>query len=50
MKLEQESNRTMQPVYFDLSRSAFLVSFADPNKQVHNVKSVFKFLKHGFSV
>ena len=27
-----------------LSRSAFLVSFTDPNKQLFNVKSVFTFL------
>ena len=29
---ERESNRMPQP-YFYLSRSAFLVSFTDPNKQ-----------------
>ena len=32
-----------------LSRSAFLVSFTDPNKQSFNVKSVFKLLKRGIS-
>ena len=40
---EQKSN-------FYLSESAFLVSFTDPNKQYFNIKSVFKFLNHGFSV
>ena len=33
-----------------LSGSAFLVSFADPNKQFFNKKFVFKFLNHGFSI
>ena len=33
-----------------LSRSAFLVSFADPNKQLPNVQYVFKSLNHGLSV
>ena len=37
-------------LYLYLSRSAFLVSFRDPNKQLLNVKSVFKFLNHGFSM
>ena len=33
-----------------LSRSSFLVSFTDPNKQLSNAKSVFEFLNYGFSV
>ena len=36
--------------YLYLSRSAFLVNFTDPNKQLCNVKPVFEFLNHGFSV
>ena len=35
-----------QPLYLYLSRSAFFVYFTDPNKQLPNVKSVFKFLDH----
>ena len=31
---EQESNPVLYPLYLYLSRSAFLVSFTDPNK--HN--------------
>ena len=30
--------------------SAFLVSFTDPNSQLPNVKSVFKYLNDGFSM
>ena len=37
-------------LYLYLSRSAFLVSFANPNKQLPYVKSVFKFLNFGPSV
>ena len=33
-----------------LSGSAFLVSFADPNKELPNVKSVFKSLGHWFGM
>ena len=33
-----------------LSRSAFLVSFTDPNKELLNVKSMFKFNYCGHSV
>ena len=40
---ERESNPMPLPVYLYLSRSAFLVSFTDPNKQLRNVKSVLKF-------
>ena len=47
---EQESNPILWPVYLYLSRSAFLLSFTDPNKQLLNVKSVFKFLNFGVSV
>ena len=36
--------------YLYLSGSVFLVSFTDANKQLSIVKSVFKFLNHGFSV
>ena len=39
-----------QPLYLYLSGSAFLVSFADPNKQFFSVKYVFKFPNHGFSM
>ena len=31
-----------------LEVTAFLVTFTDPNKQLSNVKSVFKFLNHSF--
>ena len=49
-KSERESNPMSQPLYFHLSRSTFLLSFTDPNKQLFNVKSVFKLLNHGFSM
>ena len=45
---ERESNPIPLLVYLHLSRSAFLVSFIDPNKQLPNVKSVFKILNYGF--
>ena len=32
-------------MYLYLSGAAFLISFADPNKKLFDVKSVFKFLK-----
>ena len=38
------------PVYLHLLRSAFLVSFTDPNAQLTNVKSVFNFLNCGPNV
>ena len=44
---KQESNPML--LYLYLSGSAFLVSFTDPNKQLFNVKSRFKFLKHVLS-
>ena len=47
---ERESNPMQWPVYLYLSRLPFLVSFTDPNNQLPNVKSVFKFLNHGVSV
>ena len=47
---EQESNPIPQPLYLYLSRSGFLVSFTDSNKQLPSAKSVFKFLDCGPSV
>ena len=47
---EREANPTPYPLYLYLSGSTFLVSFTDPNEQLFNVKSVFKFLNHGVSV
>ena len=47
---EQESDPTSLLQHLYLSGSAFLVSFTDPNKQLFNVKSVFRFLNHGFGV
>ena len=47
---EQKPNPMLQPLYLYLPGSAFLVSFTDANEQLFNVKSVFKFLNHGFSV
>ena len=47
---ERKSNPMQQPVYLYLSRSAFLVSFTEPNKQLPNVKSVFKFFNYGVNV
>ena len=38
-----------KPLYLYLFGSAFLVSFTEPNKQLFNVKSVFKFLNDRFS-
>ena len=37
-------------LYLYSSRSVFLVSLIDSNKQLSNVKSVFKFLNHGISM
>ena len=34
-------------VYMYLSRSAFMVSFTDPNKKFPHVKPLFKFLNEG---
>ena len=47
---EQESNPVLYPLYLYLTRSTFLISFTDPNKQLPNVKSVFKSLDHQSSV
>ena len=47
---KRESNPMPQQLYLYLSGSAFLVSFADPNRQLSNVNSAFKFLNHGVSV
>ena len=49
-KSERESNSISQPLYLYLTESAFLVSFTDPNKQLFNMKSVFKFIDHQSSV
>ena len=38
----RESNGMLQSLYLYLSRSTSLVSFTDPQKQLPNVKSVFK--------
>ena len=43
---ERELSHILQPLYFYLSGSKFLVSFTDPNKQLPNVKSVFKTFGH----
>ena len=42
----RESNPMSQPLYMYLSGSAFLHCFRNTNKQLFNVKSVFKFLNH----
>ena len=47
---ERESNPMPYPLYLYLFGSAFLVRFADPNKQIFNVKSIFKFLNNGLNV
>ena len=46
---DQKSNPMSKPLYLYLFGSAFLVSFTEPNKQLFNVKSVFKFLNDRFS-
>ena len=46
---ENESNPKAQPLYLYLYRSALLVSFTDLNKQLFNIKSLFKFITCGFS-
>ena len=45
---ERESNPMPQPLF--LFGSAFLVSFTDPNKQLFNVKSIFKCSNHGLGM
>ena len=47
---ERQSNPMLYPLCLYLSSSAFLVSFKDPNKQLFNVKSVFKSLDHRSNV
>ena len=47
---EQELNPMLRLLYLYLPGSTFLASFTDQNKQFCNLKSVFKFLNHGFSV
>ena len=49
-KSERESNPMSQSLYLYLSGSAFLVSSTDPNKQLFDVKHVFRFLNNGVSV
>ena len=44
---KRESNPVPWPRNLCLSRSAFLVSFTDPNKQLPSLKSLFKFLNCG---
>ena len=45
-----ESNPMSHSLYLYLSVSAFLISFTNVNKLLLNVKSVFRFLNHGFSL
>ena len=47
---ERPSNSMVQPLSLYLSSSAFLATFTDLNKQLTDVKSVFKFLNCDFSV
>ena len=47
---ERESNPMTYPLYLYLSGSVFLVSFADPNKQLTNAKSVSISFNHQSSV
>ena len=47
---ERETNPMLSPLYLYLSRSVLLVSFTDPNKELFNVKSVFKFLNSAFGL
>ena len=47
---KQEPNTMPKLIYLYLSRLIFLVSFTDPNKQLPDVKSVFKFLNFVTSV
>ena len=42
----REPNPMPKPLYLYLFRSEFIVSFTNPNKKSHNVKSVFKSLGH----
>ena len=47
---ERESNPIPWSLYLYLSRSSFLISCPGSNKQLPNVKSVFKSLGHWFSM
>ena len=47
---ERESNPMPQLLYLRLSGSAFLISFTNPNKQLPNVKAMFKSFDHQSSV
>ena len=47
---QQELNPMPYPPYLYLSGLAFLVSFADPNKQLASVKSVSNSLGYRWSV
>ena len=47
---ERESNAMPQSLFLYFSRSVFLVSYTDPNKQIPNVKSAFGSLGHCFSM
>ena len=49
-KSKQKPNPMSKPAYLYLSRSTLLVGFTYPNKQLPNVKSVFKCLNCEFSV
>ena len=49
-KSERESNPMSQQLYMYLLGSAFLVSFTESNKQLFDVKHIFRFLNHGVSV
>ena len=45
-KCERASNPITKPLYTYLSKSALLCNFTAPNKQLLNVKSVFKPFNH----
>ena len=47
---EWELNPMPERLYLCLPWSTFLVIFSDPNKQLFNAKSAFKFLSCGFSL
>ena len=48
--VNENSEQKTNVIYLQLSRSAFLVRFTDPNKQLFNVKNVFQFPYYRFSV
>ena len=47
---ERESNHMSLSLYLCLPGSTFLVIFTDPNKQLFNMKSIFKSVDHEFSL